>query len=125
MAKGIRGEFINVKGDKISVTSPVVMFEQNQTEVIFCPTLEIYGYGKTTTEARDSLKNNLIEFINYTTNKGTFFKELKRMGWQVKKRKKQYSVPSFSKMLRKNEKLVEILDNQNARIEQETFALPA
>ena len=75
-------------------------------------------------EANESLKVSLEEFVNYTLNKGTFFSELMRMGWEFKKRQKKYIVPSFSKMLRKNDKLIDILDNNNATIEHENFALP-
>jgi len=74
-------------------------------------------------EAQTSLESNLLEFVNYTTNKGTLVAELRRLGWEVKKRRKKYIAPSFSKMLRKNEKLVDILDHKNATIEQ-PFALP-
>lgn len=122
--KSFKGEFVNTKGDRITVTSPIVIFEQSGCKILFSPTVEIYGYGQNLTEAKASFKNNLEEFINYTINKGTFAEELKRMGWQFKKRKKQYIVPSFSKMLKNNQKLIDILDHNKASIDQQTFALP-
>ncbi|MCF6351554.1 MAG: hypothetical protein L3J06_00950 [Cyclobacteriaceae bacterium] len=105
---GFKGRLTNEKRD--TVTSSIVIFEQDNNTIIFSPTLELYAY-------------NLEEFINYTMNKGIFKTELKRMGWEFKKRKKQYIVPSFSKMLNRNEKLVDILDNNNASIKREVFTL--
>lgn len=119
-----QGELIGKKGERISVNTPIVIFEQNNCKIIFSPTLEIYGYGNNEKEAKQSFKNNVEEFINYTINKGTFTSELKRMGWEYKKRRKQYIVPSFSKMLKSNEKLIDILDHNQAVINQQAISLP-
>ena len=91
--KGFKSQLINKQGDKISVESPVIIFDQDDTKIVFSPSLELFGYGKNLKEAKSSLYNNLEEFINYTMNKGTFASELKRLGWVFKKRKKQYIVP--------------------------------
>ncbi len=125
MDNSFYGQFHSSKGGSIEVNSPVVIFEQDNTTIVFCPTLEVYGYGMDESEAKSSFEVNLSEFFRYTLNKGTFDKELKRMGWEVKKRKRRYIQPSFSKMLRKNEKLIDIMDNNDIRTEHKQIAIPA
>lgn len=124
MGKTFKSELTNKRGDKITVTSPVVIFEQGGCTIIYSPTLELYGYGQTVEEAKESLETNLTEFVNYTLNKGTFTEELERLGWQVKRRQKMYVAPSFAEMLRKNAKLINILDNEQVTTEQKEFLLP-
>ena len=122
--KNFQGKFTSNKGPSITVSTPVVEFWQGDTLVLFSPTLEVYGYGKNEKEAHTSFEICLAEFFTYTQNKKTFFSELKRLGWTVKKRKKKYEAPSFSKMLRKNDHLIDIMDSQDAKIHHRQVELP-
>lgn len=122
--KSLHGVFKNDKGNTIEVNTPLVSFKQGEIDVIYSPTLELYGYGKNIREAKKSFEVVLTEFINYGMNKGTFFKELERMGWKVLKKKRKFEAPSFSEMLTKNEKLSEIVNNTPFNVEHSTLPFP-
>jgi hypothetical protein len=68
-----KGKVTNSHRDNVEVNTPVVIFNQSGSTVIFSPTLELYGYGLNLDEAKASLENNLLEFVAYTMRKGTFF----------------------------------------------------
>ncbi len=70
---------------------------------VYSPALDITGYGLTQEEARESFETILHEFIVYTHNKKTIFKELENLGWAVNRKKKRVVSPNFEEMLSENE----------------------
>jgi len=78
------------KSDKeaVKVRVPLIMFTEDDNEIIYCPALDVSGYGKTKTEARHSFEISLDQFLTYTLKKDTFVDELKKMGWTVKRKRK-------------------------------------
>jgi len=81
MAKKLtaKGTF-KTKKAKVEVQVPVFEFTEDDVEIIYCPSLDLSGYGKTLKEAEDSFEIVLGEFLDYTTIKGTLVKELKSLG---------------------------------------------
>jgi len=52
-----------MKKNKLNLT--VIAFDEGGTKIIYCPALELYGYGYNATEAEESFKICLQEFINF------------------------------------------------------------
>ena len=94
-----KGQFTNIEGSAVDVTVNLVQFKDTGNYVIYAPALEVYGYGKTIQEAKDSFVTCLEEFVNYTIAKGTLMPELKRLGWKIKGRKNNRSFNHLKRRL--------------------------
>lgn len=81
----------------------IFLWEENSVFYVYSPALDLTGYGLTKDEARESFETVLEEFIKYTHNKKTIFKELENLGWAVNKRRKRIVSPDFEDLLSENE----------------------
>lgn len=122
MGKGVqfKGELHHPDGHRIQVQLDLLQFREEETTFIYAPYLDLYGYGKNAEEAKSSFNTALEEFFNYTRNKGSFEKEMKRLGWT--KRKMVYSPP---KLNTSDPEIQEILSNHHPRLYQENVEVPA
>lgn len=95
--------------------------------MVFSPSLDIFGYGKTKTAANKSFEVSLGEFLRYTNNKKTFTKELKRLGWMIRgsKKKPKIKAPSLSELLSSNEQFNEIFNEGEYHKYDQTISVPA
>jgi len=90
---------------KIDANVSVYEFEENGLHVIYSPSLDLYGYGKTVKQAEKSLDVSLNDFINYTSVKNTIFNELKKLGWSMRKSKTRPSIkpPSMEHLMEESD----------------------
>lgn len=113
---GFIGSFRNLRNKAtIDVSISLVNFEEEGTEILYAPALEVYGYGNSFSEAKKSFGVCLSEFIDYTLSKGTLDDELKRMGWTIKghKNNRKYKTPELAELLVNNERLIKIVNHKN------------
>jgi hypothetical protein len=104
---------------------PIIIFEEDGCQIMFCPALDISGYGKTEPEAQESFNIALGEFFLYTTHKNTFTSELQRMGWTIRKSKrKPMTPPPMSELLSKNDNFSRIFDNFPYRKINQSISMP-
>lgn len=82
--KAIASGTLRTSGKKVNVRLDLIKFEDTGCQIVYCPALDLSGYGKTNEEAEESFKITLEEFFRYTLNKNTLKKELLRLGWVVK-----------------------------------------
>ena len=115
---------VMAQNKKIEINLFVVLFEDSGSHVAYCPALNIYGYGNSEIEAKDSFEVCLKEFFEYTINKKTLLAELKSLGWNVK-REKKFKAPNFSDLLASNKELRKIMDTKDFRKISEPFVIPA
>lgn len=87
----------------VEVNVSIFLWDEDSLFYVYSPALDITGYGLNKEEARESFETILHEFIQYTQNKKTIFKELENLGWAVNKRKKRVISPEFEDMLSENE----------------------
>ena len=108
----------------VTVKVPLWMFEDDGTNnwVLYCPFLDLSGYGNTELEAKESFKIVLGEFLQYTLRKKTFEKELKELGWT--KTKKKITAPHIEDVLARNENAREIANNIPFTQSFHDFAIP-
>lgn len=109
----------------VSVDVPVMLFEEENLWYAYLPSFDLTGYGHDANEARESLKITLDEFIRYTLNKKTFFEELKRLGWEIKRKNKPFKAPSISDLMKENEELKELVDMKRYSKDIYSVNLPA
>ena len=109
-----------------NVSLDLIIFKENNTFIVYCPPLEVYGYGADEDEAQESFSVSLEEFFRYCTNKNTLRAELKRLGWQLKRSKSKPMIPpSITELLSTNENLSRIYNNFDFRKTATNVAVPA
>jgi hypothetical protein len=110
---GFSGSWAN-NNVKINIRLDLISFEEDGTNIIYCPALDLSGYGNTESESKESFNIALDEFFSYTRNKGTFDSELKRMGWTFKRRKrKPVTAPNLAYLLSENEHFNDIFNKHD------------
>ena len=97
--------------DKITVNLPMIEFEEDGCKIIYCPALDVSGYGKNAEEANESFLITMGEFFLYGLHKKTLVEELQSMGWIIKHNNKKMQAPEMSKLLLENENFKRIFDN--------------
>jgi len=101
--------------EQVKINVPLIEFEEDGVQIIYCPSLDIQGYGNDNKEARDSFAIALEEFLKYTIHKNTLFSEMKKMGWKIKSKNKPMIPPDLSDSLKKNENFTRIFNQHNFR----------
>lgn len=96
--------------NSINFELPLFLFEEDNVWFAYLPSLDLNGYGETEVEAKESLNIVLDEFLRYTLNKDTLLSEMKRLGWQIKSKKKPMHAPAISDLISTNEQLREIIN---------------
>lgn len=87
----------------VELNVSIFLWEEDSIFYVYSPALDLTGYGLSKEEARESFETVLHEFIVYTHNKKTIFKELEKLGWAVTKKRKRVVSPDFEDMLSENE----------------------
>lgn len=106
----VSAKYASKKG-AINVNVPVISFIDEDTHIVYCPALDLSGYGKNETEAEVSFQMHLLEYLQYTTNKKTLWSDLKKLGWEIRKSvKKPATPPKMSELLEKNEEFSRIFN---------------
>jgi hypothetical protein len=119
----LSGTFSNDKS-KIDVKIPIIEFEEDGCNVVYCPALDVSGYGKTESEASQSFTISLSAFFQYSINKNTFVDEMHRMGWKFKNIHKRMIPPDMSKLLSENENFSRIFNNHSFRKYDKSIEIP-
>jgi hypothetical protein len=108
---------------KIDVRLPIIIFKENDTEIAYCPALDLSGYGMDESSALDSFNISLSEFLKYTLNKKTLFSNLKELGWIIDKKKPMHP-PEFSASLENNKYFSDIFNNLPFKKINELISIP-
>ena len=113
------------KGNQLNVDLSLIEFEEDGSHILYCPALDLAGYGVNEEEAMSSFTICLSEFFHYTQNKGTFFEELRRLGWKIKKTKfSKMTPPPMSKLLDHNENFSRIFNEHSFRKFDKKIEMP-
>lgn len=116
------GKFRSSSSDTL-ISLSLFIWEEQGLYYVFSPALDLYGYGKDEPEAKDSFEFNLNEFVTYTENKKTIFKELERLGWTTNRKKNRIKAPDMEEMMIDNVDLRSILSNPNIKQENTNVEL--
>jgi hypothetical protein len=109
----------------VDVHLPLILFEDSGSQIVYCPALDVSGYGKSEDEAFESFKICLGEFFLYALNKNTFRTELQRLGWKLKRSKTKPMIPpDMTVLLSNNDNFSNIFNNFPFRKVDEAFSLP-
>ena len=109
----------------VEVNVPLIIFEDGNSHIVYCPALDVSGYGADEDEAKASFETSLSEFILYTTRKKTINNVLTDMGWTIRNKNKPMVPPPFSKLLSENDNFRNIFDNYPFKKVDEDIMIPA
>lgn len=103
-------DYYREKNGRIDVKLHLKGWKDNESGFFFLysPSLDLTGYGETQELAKKSLEITLLEFLEYTKIKNTFFDELENLGWMVNRRKRRVQGPTLEDLLEENETLKEL-----------------
>jgi len=119
----IQGAFYGNEG-KIALKLPLIAFEEDGCQIVYCPALDISGYGNNEDEANESFTTSLKSFFSYTIHKKTFKNELQRLGWKVKSKNKPMIPPEMSKLLSQNDNFNRIFNSYAFRKYDQNINIP-
>ena len=109
---GYKGKFSNRKAT-VKMQLPMVAYvDNNSIHYMYCPALDLTGYGHNDREAKNSFEQTLKLYIDYTVDKQTLIADLRAHGWNLKSRKNLVS-PPFSDLLKHNKDFENIVDKCN------------
>ena len=108
---------------KISI--PVILFEEDDSFIAFCPSLDLSGYGKSEVEAKESFKIVLEEYFRYVENKDSLEKDLLKLGWEISPQKKTYKPPTIEQVLSVNKDVSEIYNTKPFTQYSESLSISA
>jgi hypothetical protein len=60
----------------------IIKFKEGENVIVYCPTMDLSGYGNTEKEAQRSFKTVLSEYFRFTLNNNTIKEDLQRIGWK-------------------------------------------
>lgn len=88
------------------------IFTEDACTIAYCPALDMSGYGKDETEAKNSFEQSFQMYIQYCIAKNTLVKDLQKYGWKIKSiRQKKITSPTTEELIQKNRTLKHILFN--------------
>lgn len=107
----IQGEWKSAN-NSIELSLPLIVFQEDNTFITYCPAFDLSGYGNTEHEAYESFNIVLGEYFLYTTRKKTLGEDLRKHGWIVSNNKtKPMMPPELSKLLETNKDFNRIFNN--------------
>ena len=109
----------------IEVNLALLEFMEDDNFIIYSPALDVSGYGKTKAEALKSFEIGLEEFFSYTIEKGTFEKELIRLGWEFDRQRTKFKQPYFDELLRNREYLSQVVREKEFSKINSKYKIPA
>lgn len=111
--------------NKIYCKIPLIIFQEDNTTIVYCPALDLSGYGDTEEEARNSFQIVLSEYFRYTEHKKTLAADLKEHGWILKKNlSKGATPPTMGQLLESNEDFNRIFNTHEFKKTDTTIEIP-
>ena len=79
----------------------VAYVDDDSIHYVYCPALDLTGYGHKVTEEKESFEQKLKLYLNYTVNNHTLIANLKEHGCSLKN-KTNFVSPPFSDLIKLN-----------------------
>lgn len=96
----------------IIVKLSIYIFKEDNAYISYCPSLDLSGCGNDIKEAKDSMKETLLLYLDYTISKNTLLRDLRKHGWNVRGiKQRKIKAPKFDDLLH-NEEFLDILKNK-------------
>lgn len=127
MSKGrtITGQWVSGH-KKIECNLPLIIFQDDNNYITYCPALDLSGYGASEEDANHSFEQTLTEYFRYTINKNTLAEDLRKLGWTIRKGLiKPFTPPTMANLLDNNEDFNRIFNRFDFRKRSTTINMPS
>lgn len=88
MGKNLKGTVagkVQTRGRVFTVKLDFISFDDGKCRVIYCPALDLSGYGNDEESARQSFQISLEAFLDYSVSNKTLERCLTKLGWTFNK----------------------------------------
>ena len=109
----------------IRLNLDIIIFIEGKNTLVYCPPLDLTGYGSTELEARQSFETVISEYFRYTLNKNTLKTDLLKLGWKISSKSKPMEPPTLQKMLRENDNFSRIFNSYDFKKTNTPVEIPA
>lgn len=111
--------------NKINCQISLISFQEEGAFIVYCPALDLSGYGNTEAEANNSFEVVLSEYFRYTANKKTIAEDLEKHGWLLKKNlRKGATPPTIGQLLETNKDFNRIFNTHDFKKTDTTIEIP-
>ncbi len=95
-------------------------FVDDGVHIVYCPALDLSGYGYSIDEAKKSFSEVFEQHITYCINKNTLHEDLLKHGWNVRgKKSRDIKAPKLEDLLKRNEAFRDILKKDYSKFKTE------
>ena len=115
---------VSASCSRVSVKLPVILFEDGGSLVLYCPALDLGGYGATEDEAKASFDIVIEEYFRYAVAKGTLAADLEKLGWSVNASSRKVVPPALDASLMKNRAFRKIFNSRSFTKRTAALAIP-
>lgn len=114
------------EGNMVHVNLALILFEEEDHHIAFCPALDLSASGDSDREAIASFKVTLSEYLLYTTQKGTLIDDLKAHGWAIEtSNEPPMAPPDLSYLLSVNKDFNRVFNTRDFRKINHMVNMPA
>ena len=124
MKSSVKGGY-KLRETHILINLDIIIFNEGESIIVYCPSLDLSGYGYSEVEAKESFDTVLSEYFRYTIIKKTVKADLIRLGWKMKNDIKPIQPPTLQRVLRENENFSRIFNTYDFRKTVKQVELPA
>jgi hypothetical protein len=112
--------------NSVSCKIPLIIFQDDNAFIVYCPALDLSGYGNTEEEANNSFRITLSEYFRYTVNKKTLATDLEKHGWKLKSSLRKSAIPpTIGQLLESNEDFNRIFNTYDFKKTDTTVEIPS
>ena len=118
-------ELLVPKGN-ISAHLDLYSFLDKNIHILYCPALDMSGYGETEEDAQKSFEEVFTTSMAYMVNKNSLHDDLKKHGWNIRgKKSHDLKSPKFEDMYKTNKDFKDIIDNKPYQKIYKDVCIPA
>ena len=104
---------LKVPKGNISAHLDLYSFLDKNIHILYCPALDMSGYGETEEDAQKSFEEVFTTSMAYMVNKNSLHDDLKKHGWNIRgKKSHDLKSPKFEDMYKTNKEFKDIIDNK-------------
>jgi len=119
----LENNYLNIKMNVVKVKIKTIAFQEGNSFIVYCPALDISGYGDSVQDAQESFETSLEIYLEFATENGTLSEDLLNHGWTLSRYPVTlYSPPAIDDS---NESIKKIVGAHSYQVLEESIALPA
>ena len=117
---------LKVPKGNISAHLDLYSFLDKNIHILYCPALDMSGYGETEEDAQKSFEEVFTTSMAYMVTENSLHDDLKKHGWNIRgKKSHDLKSPKFEDMYKTNKDFKDIIDNKPYQKIYKDVCIPA